>query len=107
MTEIPRTRRDRMEYDAILIAQIIDVLAMAKMPMHTTAFIGRKIYGFNFGGEGYQYRKLLRMLNKLHETDILFCVGTRESNVWMLQKRDFRVAAPNLAGSILDAELPY
>lgn len=106
-TDTPSTRAERIEYDAILLAQIIDLLSMAKMPMHTTAYIGRKIFGYHFEAKGYQYRKLLRMLNKLADTDTLFCLRTGEDSVWMLCKRDFRVAAPNLAGSVLDAELPF
>jgi len=88
--------------------QVTDLLSRNKCPMMSTGGIGRKIFGYGFDSQHASYRKLLRVLNAMHDAGALFCITTpNNDNVWMLKARDLRVSAPSFASDYLDGELPF
>jgi len=88
--------------------QVTDLLSRNKCPMMSTGGIGRKVFGYGFDSQHASYRKLLRVLNAMHEAGALFCITTTNNdNVWMLKARDLRVTRPDIAQLELDGEIPF
>lgn len=89
-------------------AQVTDLLSRNKVPMMSTGAIGQKLFGYGFDSKHASYRKLLRVLNKMTENDVLFGITTpNNDSVWMLRLRDLRVSRPQIASLELDGEIPF